>query len=255
VSDDLVLTERQGEVLVITLDRPARRNAVDRAMADQLSAAFDLLDDDPALRVGVLAATGPVFCAGTDLAEPASPATERGGEYGLVRRDRRTPLIAALEGPALGGGFEILLACDLVVASSAASFSLPEALRGLVPACGGLFRPFERLPGALVMELLLTGDPLDAAAAAGHGLVNRLVEPGEALDAALGLAERLLRCSPAALEATLAAVAGVRRGAERTGWDTTATAVAAMVGHPEREEGVAAFFDKRPPRWVPATEN
>ncbi|MBM7516440.1 enoyl-CoA hydratase-related protein [Nocardioides nitrophenolicus] len=241
--------ERDGAVLLLTLNRPAQRNAFDRALADALSAALDELDDDPSLHVGILAANGPAFSAGTDLHEPASPATSRGGEYGVVRRRRATPLIAAVEGPAYGGGFEVVLACDLVVAGRDARFGLPEVARGLAAVCGALFRAPDRLPPAVATELLLTGDPIDATRAYEVGLVNRLVDAGGAAAAARELAERILRNSPDAVATTLRAVQEARGPAESVGWTATDAAAARVAGSPDRVEGVTAFFEKRAPRW------
>lgn len=240
---------REGAALVLTLNRPAQRNALNTELTEALSAAFDLLDDDPALHVGILAANGPAFCAGTDLNEPRSPATDRGGEYGLVRRRRTTPLVAAVEGAALGGGMEVVLACDLVVAGRGARFGLPEVARGLVATCGGLFRTPDRLPAAVATEMLLTGDPIDAARAHQVGLVNALVEPGQALDGARALAARITRNSPDAVSATLGAIADARRPAETVGWSSTDLAVARVDASPDKVEGIAAFFGKRAPIW------
>lgn len=240
---------REGAVLVLTMDRPAQRNALDRALADALSAAFDELDDDPSLHVGVLAGNGPVFCAGTDLHEPASPATDRGGEYGLVRRSRRTPVVAAVEGPALGGGFELVLSCDLVVAGHEARFGLPEVARGLVATCGGLFRAADRLPPAIAAEMLLTGDPVGAERAHQVGLVNVLTDAGGALAGALELAARITRNSPDAVSASLRAMHAARGPAESVGWTATDHAIATVAASSDPAEGVSAFFEKRVPRW------
>lgn len=240
---------REGAVLVLTLDRPDQRNALDRALTDALSAALDLLDDDPSLHVGILAGNGPAFCAGTDLHEEKSPATDRGGEYGVVRRRRGTPLIAAVEGPALGGGMEVVLSCDLVVAGADARFGLPEVARGLVATCGGLFRAADRIPPAIAAELLLTGDPIGAERAHQVGLVNVLVEPGRALDAARALAGRITRNSPDAVAASLRALHDSRGPAESVGWTATDKAIATIATSPDPAEGIEAFFDKRMPRW------
>ncbi|MBC7549960.1 MAG: enoyl-CoA hydratase/isomerase family protein [Cellulomonas sp.] len=245
----LVRLERADGVLLIEMDRPRQRNALSRELADELSAAFDELDDDPTLRVGILSGAGPVFCAGTDLHEPVSPATPRGGEYGLVRRRRTTPVIAAVEGPALGGGFELVLSCDLVVASTASSFGLPEVARGLVAACGGLFRPQRQLPDVVVAELVLTGDPMSAARAASYGLLNAVCEPGQAVAEARALAARIAKNSPSAVSASLRALADARGPAEALGWTLTDSAIATFSLSPDRAEGIAAFFEKREPRW------
>ncbi|WP_137293941.1 enoyl-CoA hydratase-related protein [Nocardioides dongxiaopingii] len=241
--------ERDGAVLVLTMNRPRQRNALDRELTDALSAALDLLDDDPSLHVGILAGRGPAFCAGTDLHEPSSPATDRGGEYGLVRRRRGTPLVAAVEGPALGGGFELVLACDLVVAGRDARFGLPEVARGLVATCAGLFRSADRLPPAIAAEMLLTGDPVGAERAHQVGLVNVLAEPGQALERARELAARITRNSPDAVSASLRALHDSRGPAEAAGWTATDLAIARIAQSPDPAEGIGAFFDKRPPRW------
>ena len=142
----LVRTARDGNVLVVTMDRAAKRNAIDRAMADALDRAFNELDDDESLWAGVLTGTTECFSAGSDLTAGGDYVTERGGEYGIIRRPRRKPLVAAVEGPALGGGLEIVLACDLVVAARTARFGLPEVSIGVIPTCAGLFRGPARSP-------------------------------------------------------------------------------------------------------------
>ena len=176
-----VRAERRGQVLVVTLDRPGKRNAIDAAMTACLSAAFDRFEEDPRLRVAILAANGTVFCAGSDLVTGPGQPTASGGEYGLIRRRPLKPVIAAVEGPAIGGGFELVLACDLVVAAKGAYFCLPEATRGRVANAGALFRAGARLPRNLATELLIADACLTAERAFHVGLVNRLVEPGQAL--------------------------------------------------------------------------
>ena len=160
--ESLVRAERTGRLLVVRMCREAKRNAVNRQLADELDAAFNLLEDDDGLWAGVLTGTGSVFCAGSDLTAGGDYLTERGGEYGLIRRRRRKPLIAAVEGSALGGGMELVLACDLVVASRTARFGLPEVSRGVVASSGALFMAPRALPANLARELLLTGEPIDA---------------------------------------------------------------------------------------------
>lgn len=242
---------REGHVLVVSLRRERRRNAVDRAMADALDAALNLLDDDDDLWVGVLTGTPTVFCAGSDLTAGGDYVTERGGEYGVVRRRRRTPLIAAVEGPALGGGLEIVLACDLVVAATDARFGLPEVTIGVVPTCGALFRGPRALPLNLARELILVGDLFDARRAYEAGLVNVLAEPGGALDAAVALAERICRNAPSAVRACLAAVdAAVAPDADADGWQATAAALDAIRDSADAAEGVRAFLEKRPAAWT-----
>jgi enoyl-CoA hydratase len=196
-----------GRVAVITLQRPEARNAISPEMALSIEAAVDRLEADDEAWVGVLAADGPVFCAGADLKAIAGGRageiqTKRGGFAGFVRRERTKPVIAAVDGPALAGGTEIVLACDMVIASTAASFGLPEVKRSLVAAAGGLFRLPRVLPPAIAMEVALTGDPITAARAAHFGLVNELVEPGMARQAALALAERVVINAPIAVRAS-----------------------------------------------------
>jgi enoyl-CoA hydratase len=245
----LVRAEAQGRVLVVTIDRPARRNAIDRATADSLEAAFNRLDDDPDLWCGIITGAGGFFSAGSDLTANYDYVTARGGEYGLVRRDRRTPLIAAVEGFALGGGMEIAMACDLVVAASDARFGLPEVTIGLLPTCGGLFRGPRALPVNVARELVLTGDPMPATRAYELGFVNRLTEPGGALDGALLLAERICRNAPLAVQACIRALDDAL-GGDTLGWAATEAAKGTVLPSADAAEGIAAFLGKRTPSWT-----
>ncbi|XAS74138.1 enoyl-CoA hydratase-related protein [Micrococcaceae bacterium Sec5.1] len=188
-----ITTTSQGSALTITLDRPERRNAMDAVMAEQLEQALDQLENDPELRVGILTGAAGHFSAGTDLSLPRSPATQRGGEYGIVRRLRAKPLIAAVEGVAFGGGLEIVLACELIVVASGARLALPEAQRGLVPTCGGIFRILEALPESVAMGVLLAGEEIDGATAGRLGLATRVGANGHAVSLALELAESVCR--------------------------------------------------------------
>jgi enoyl-CoA hydratase len=244
-----VRAEAQGHVLVITIDRPARRNAIDRATADGLDAAFNRLDDDPDLWCGIITGARGFFSAGSDLTANYDYVTARGGEYGLVRRDRRTPLIAAVEGFALGGGMEIAMACDLVVAASDARFGLPEVTIGLLPTCGGLFRGPRALPVNVARELVLTGDPMPATRAYELGFANRLTEPGGALDGALQLAERICRNAPLAVQACVRALDDAL-GGDTLGWAATEAAKGTVLPSADAAEGVAAFLGKRSPNWT-----
>ncbi|WP_329184333.1 enoyl-CoA hydratase-related protein [Actinacidiphila glaucinigra] len=248
--EPLVRTERHGRVLVVRMCRAHRRNAVDRRLAEALDAAFNTLEDDPELWAGVLTGSGGVFSAGSDLNAIGDYVTERGGEYGLIRRHRRKPLVAAVEGAALGGGMELVLACDLVVAASNARFGLPEVRLGLVPTCAGLFRGPRALPVNLAREMVLTGDPVDAARAHAAGLVNRVTEEGEALAGALELASRVCENAPVAVQASLVAMDAWLSGADALGWRATEEATRTVMASEDRHEGVAAFLDKRPPRWT-----
>jgi len=245
-----VSTHRDGHVLVITLRREAKRNAIDRALADALDAAFNRLEDSDDLRAGVLTGGTQVFCAGSDLTSRGDYVTERGGEYGLIRRRRAKPLIAAVEGVALGGGMEIVLACDMVVAASNARFGLPEVVRGVLPTCGALFRALQALPPNIARELVLTGEPLDAARAHAFGLVNRLVEPGDALTQALAMAKRIAANAPLSVQASLGAMNGWLAEHDAQGWDATVQALAAISSSDDLQEGIRAFFERRAPAWT-----
>ncbi|MDT9592154.1 enoyl-CoA hydratase-related protein [Nocardioides zeae] len=242
---------RVGPVPVVELDRPHRRNAIDAATTAALDAAFDRLEDDPTLRAAVLGGRGPAFCAGSDVIDGPGTPTARGGWYGVVRRGPLKPVVAAVDGPALGGGFELVLACDLVVASTAASFGLPEATRARLALAGGLFRAADRLPRNVATELLLTGGRLDAARAHALGLVNRLVAPGDALATAVALATDLCRdAAPTSVEETLRVTRRLDAAAEADAWAATAAAAERVAASPDRAEGTAAFRERRAPRWT-----
>ena len=206
---ELVHTERHDHILVVSMRREAKRNAIDRAMADAIDDALNRLDDDHDLWVGILAGTPSVFSAGSDLRADGDYITERGGEYGLIRRDRRKPLIAAVEGPALGGGLEMILCCDLVVASRTARFGLPEVAIGALPSCGALFRAPHALPLNLARELILTGEPIDVDRA--HGRLRQpRHRPGQGACGSAGPRR-------AHLQERAALGAGLPRGRERDG--------------------------------------
>jgi enoyl-CoA hydratase/carnithine racemase len=246
---ELVARRRDGHVLIVTLQREAKRNAVDRALADALSAALDELDDDPDLWVGVLTGGTTCFCAGSDLTAGGDYVTERGGEYGVIRRRRTKPLIAAVEGFALGGGMEIVMACDLVVAATDARFGLPEVSIGVVPTCGGLLRGPRSLPLNVARELILTGEPISAERAHSLGFVNALAEPGSVLDGAMAMAQRICRNAPLSVQACLAAVNDGIADDHGRGWELTDAALRAIAGTADADEGVRSFLEKRPPEW------
>ena len=246
----LVGLRRDGPVLVVSMDRVAKRNTIDRVMADELDDALNQLEDDEDLWAGILTGTAAVFSAGSDLTAGGDYVTSRGGEYGVIRRERRKPLIAAVEGPALGGGLELVLACDLVVASRAARFGLPEVRIGVVPTCAGLFRGPRALPVNVARELILTGRPLDAARAYELGMVNMITEPGAALESAFALAREICANSPVAVQACLAAVNAILAESDPTGWRETERALGTVAASNDAREGVAAFLERRPPRWT-----
>jgi len=251
---DLVTFEVDGHTALITLNRPEARNAVNGAVAQGIENAIDEVEADDDVWVGILTGEPPVFSAGADLKEinagnGARLQTERGGFAGIVRRERTKPLIAAVGGPALAGGTEIVLACDLVVASTTATFGVPEVKRSLVAGAGALFRLGRKLPFNLAMELVLTGDPITAELAHRHGLVNRLVEPGQALDAALALAEQICANAPLAVRASRQVVVEATQAPDEVGWKMSMDAMADAVRSEDFSEGLTAFIEKRPPRW------
>jgi enoyl-CoA hydratase len=251
---ELVRFERDGRLGLITLDRPEVRNAVDGRIARGIEAGLDRIEADPEIWIGIIAGNGPVFSAGADLkaaseGRAAELSTERGGFAGIVRRDRAKPLIAAVDGPALAGGCEIVLACDLVVASSAARFGIPEVKRGLIAAAGGLFRLGRHLPPNIAMELALTGDPMDAATAAAWGIVNRLTEPGEALAGARQLAMRIVENAPMSVRLSRKALLQTRSAGDEEAFRISAEILEANCATEDFAEGPRAFLEKRPPVW------
>ncbi|HZQ29319.1 MAG TPA: crotonase/enoyl-CoA hydratase family protein, partial [Acidimicrobiales bacterium] len=202
----MVELEPQGHIALLTIRRPEARNAVNAAVAQGLEAAIDQLEADENLWVGILTGEGPVFSAGADLKEIAAGnaaglATPLGGFGGITRRERVKPIIAAVDGPALAGGCEIALACDMIVASKAAAFGLPEVKRSLVAAAGGLFRLPRALPPKIAMEVVLTGEPIGARRAYEVGLVNHVVEAGRARETAIAMAQRIIENAPLAVRA------------------------------------------------------
>jgi enoyl-CoA hydratase len=252
-AEPAVLTERrEGGVLVITLNRPEVRNAVNAALAEGLANALDELDGDDDLAVGVLTGAGGFFCAGMDLGafvKGESPWYGDRGFAGIAQRSARKPLIAAIEGFAVAGGFEVALACDLIVAAEGAKLGIPEAKRSLVAAGGALLRLPRRMPYHVVMELALTGDPMPAERFKEFGVVNHLAAPGTVLDAALTLAARIAKSGP------LAVAASKRILQEQYDWPTTEMwekqgAISGPVFSSEdAKEGATAFKEKRDPVW------
>ena len=247
---NLVELDIRDHVAVISMRREEKRNAVDRQLADAIDTALNVLEDDHRLWVGILTGTRTVFSAGSDLTAGGDNRTERGGEYGVIRRRRRKPLIAAVEGYALGGGFEIVLACDLVVAARDVTFGLPEVARGVLPTSGALFRAPRGLPLNVAREMILTGERIDAGRAERLGLVNLITEPGGAVEGALGLAEKIVANAPLSVQACVNAVGNIVGAADALGWSETEAAVAALAGTADTAEGISAFLEKRPPTWT-----
>ena len=247
-----VLADRRDSVLVITINRPEQRNAVNGGVAAGIAAALDELDADDELRVGIVTGAGGYFSAGMDLkafVTGEQPYAGDRGFAGITRRAARKPLIAAVEGFALAGGFEIALSCDLIVASREARFGIPEVKRSLVAAAGALIRLPKRIPYHLAMELALTGEPIGAERAADVGIVNRLSEPGAALDSALELAQQIVRNAPLALIASKEIVQKAPDWPEQEAWAKQGDISGPVVASEDAREGATAFAEKREPVW------
>ncbi len=244
-----VTEEQRGPLSILTLRREEKRNAIDAALTAGIDTALNRFEDDPSCAVIVITGGPSIFCAGTDIVATAGAPTERGGEYGVIRRRHRKPMIAAVEGFAFGGGMEIVLACDLVVASRTARFGLPEVQRSFVPTCGGMFRPLRALPLNVAKQMILTGEPLDAERAYGLGLVNLLTEPGGALDSAVNLAQRIAANGPVAVRECLAAIESLFEAEEAHGWELTAQACSIIWQSEDAKEGQKAFAERRRPVW------
>ncbi len=247
-----VLTERRERVLLITINRPDARNAVNAAVATGIAAAMDELDTDGELTLGILTGAGSGFCAGMDLkafvAGESAWAGDR-GFAGITQRASVKPLIAAIEGFAVAGGLEIALACDLIVAARGARLGIPEVKRSLVAAGGGLLRLPRVLPRGIAMELALTGDPIIAERGYELGLVNRLAEPGESLAAALELAARIAPNGPLALAASKRILSESVDWPDAEFWARQGEIVGPVMSSEDAREGATAFAEKRAPVW------
>jgi enoyl-CoA hydratase len=246
--------EARDHLAVITINRPEARNAVNADVAQGIEAAIDRIEESDDLWVGVLAGAGPVFCAGADLkainsGQAGGLMTPRGGFGGLVTRERAKPIIAAVDGPALAGGTELVLACDLVVASKRAQFGIPEVKRSLVAAAGGLFRLPRALPPNIAMELGLTGDPITAEVAHGYGLINVLCDEDQALDEAVALAERICANAPVAVRETRRLMRELVGADDETAMAKSNEAMMTVMSSEDFSEGLTAFIEKRPPAW------
>ncbi|HTN78377.1 MAG TPA: enoyl-CoA hydratase-related protein, partial [Acidimicrobiales bacterium] len=249
----------RGHVGIFTLNRPEARNAVNGEVASDFEAALDQFEADADLWVGVITATivgdRPVFSAGADLKAINTPgggslATQKGGFAGFVYRERTKPVIAAVDGLATAGGCEIVLACDLVVASTRSSFGLAEVKRNLIAGAGGLFRLPRAIGRSAAMEVILTGEPLSAQRAYDLGLVNRLCEPEQSLDTAIALAEQICLSAPMAVRESRKIVLASDYEDDETLKKMTNSAMAKVMGSDDLKEGLAAFIEKRPPNWT-----
>jgi enoyl-CoA hydratase len=252
MSGDDVLTERRGRTLVVTLNRPDQRNAVNGAIAEGVAAALDRLDADDELSVGVLTGAGRGFCAGMDLkafVRGERPWVGDRGFAGITQRAARKPLIAAVEGFAVAGGLEVALSCDLIVAARGARLGIPEAKRGLVASGGALLRLPNRIPYHAAMEMALTGDPVTAERAFELGLANRLAEPGSAVDVALELAEAVAVNAPLALEGSKRIIERSPDWATAEMWERQEEIAGPVLASEDAREGSTAFAEKREPVW------
>lgn len=252
ISTGEVIVEHEDGLAIITINRPDQRNAVNGAVSHGVCAAVDELDANPALRVGILTGAGGTFCSGMDLKaflRGESTRVEGRGILGIAMTPPKKPLIAAVEGYALAGGFEAVLACDLLVAARNARFGLPEAKRGLAAAAGGLLRLPRLIPARIAMEMALTGDMVDAERLHAHGLVNELTEPGGALAAACALARRIMANAPMSLAASKRVITEQIDWPIAEMWTRQAEITAPVLASADAREGAAAFAEKRPAAW------
>jgi enoyl-CoA hydratase len=251
-SDQAVLTERRDRVLLVTLNRPDQRNAINGAVAHGIARALDDLDGDDGLSIGVITGAGKGFCSGMDLkafVAGESPVVEGRGFAGITQRAAAKPLIAAVEGFAVAGGLEVALACDLIVAAKGAKLGIPEVKRSLLAAGGALLRLPRRIPYHVAMELALTGDPIAAERGYELGLVNRLAEEGGAVQEALTLAEQIAANAPLALIASKRILEEQWEWSRLEMWDAQAEISEPVFSSEDAREGATAFAEKRAPVW------
>jgi len=247
--ESAVLTERRGRVMVITLNRPEAMNAINGALSEGLRSAVQELDSDSGLTAGVVTGAGKGFCSGMDL-KAFSRGEDIGPMLAFVQNGAAKPLVGAIEGFALAGGLELALSCDLLVAARGAKLGIPEVGVGLFAAGAGLFRLPGRVGYGTAMEMAITGDPITAEEAADHGLVSRLTEPGEALSAALVLAERIARNAPLAVAASKQLIRATQGATEEELWKIQRPHMATVWKSGDAKEGPRAFAEKRPPEWT-----
>ena len=246
-----VITEAKGGVLIVTINRPEAKNAMNKAAAEAISAAMDRLEAEDDLRVAILTGAGGTFCSGMDLKgflRGESPSVPGRGFGGLSQWTPKKPVIAAVDGYALAGGMELALSCDLIVANINSKFGIPEAKRGLAAAAGGLIKLPRQIPPRIAMELALTGDFIDAQRAYELGFINRIVE-GPAIDGAMELAARIAENGPLALIASKAIVRDSHEWTEAEMWDKQAAYIGPVFTSSDAREGAAAFAEKRKPNW------
>ncbi|WP_336216410.1 crotonase/enoyl-CoA hydratase family protein [Nonomuraea sp. LPB2021202275-12-8] len=251
MSDEVLVEESDG-VAVITINRPKARNAVNGAVARGVVAALDALDARPDISAYVLTGAGGTFSAGMDLKGFLTgdfPVVEGRGFGGLTEAPPKKPIVAAVEGYALAGGFELAMSCDLIVASSESKFGLPEPKRGLVAGAGGIMRLPRRIPYHVAMEIALTGDHYPASRLYELGLVNRITEPGAALEGALELARKIAANAPLALAATKKVIIESQDWSLEEMFKRQGAIINPVFGSKDAMEGAAAFAEKRAPQW------
>jgi enoyl-CoA hydratase len=252
MSGNEVLTETRDGVLIITLNRPEAKNAANRALAEGVAAAIDELESNDALRVAILTGAGGTFCSGMDLKAFVTgemPTVKGRGFAGLTEYRASKPIVAAVEGYALAGGFELAISCDLVVAASDAKFGIPEVKRGLAAAAGGLVKLPKQIPPRIAMELALTGDFIGAERAYELGLINRVANSGAALDGALELAQKISANGPLAIAASLKVVASAQDWSSDEMYARQQEIVGPVFSSEDAIEGATAFAEKRAPVW------
>ncbi|WP_407875848.1 crotonase/enoyl-CoA hydratase family protein [Qipengyuania nanhaisediminis] len=246
-----VLTETEDGVLIVTINRPEAKNAMTKAASEAIAAAMDRLDEDDGLRVGILTGAGGTFCSGMDLKgflRGESPVVEGRGFGGVVQAPPKKPLIAAVEGYALAGGLELMIACDLVVAHKEAKFGIPEVKRGLVAAAGGVMMLPDQIPERIAMELALTGDFMGTERAHAIGLINTIAD-GSALDGAKALAAKIAANGPLAVRVSKQIIKESRSWAMEDRYTKQAQLIAPVFVSEDAREGAAAFAEKRAPNW------
>lgn len=254
MTEDVVLYEVANGVATITLNRPMQRNAINPAVCDAMRAAFDQVEADPVVHIAILNGAGTLFCAGMDLKAFAQGAGDviLFGQYGFggfVKRPRSKPVIAAVEGAAIAGGFELMLACDMVVAGASAQFALPEVRIGLIPGAGGAVRLPVSVPRVRANEILLTGKPFGAQEAANWGVINRVVPDGEARMSALEIASDIATNAPFAVKYTLALAQAAHNANDAAHWPANDKLIAQIAQTNDAAEGARAFIEKRAPVW------
>ena len=249
---DEVLVRDQDGILIVTINRPEAKNAMTKAAAEGIAAAMDRLDSEDGLRVAIITGAGGTFCSGMDLKgflRGETPSVPGRGFGGITESPPKKPLIAAVDGYALAGGLELMIACDMVVASKGAKFGIPEAKRGLVAGAGGLIRLPEQIPQRIALELAVTGDFIDAERAYQLGLINRIAD-GDALDGALALAATISANGPLAVQVSKQIISEYRTWPMDQRWAKQGALMGPVFTSADARDGAAAFAERRKPNWT-----